>query len=465
MKYLNLKLDIFEKMKKINLLNEDIFKLFWKIALPSSIGTIFQNLYSLVDAIFAGRMISETALAAIGQTFPIYFVIIALGIGLSIATTSIVANSVGEKNIKKASNIFCQSLGLAIIIGLVISIFGINFGSSILKSINDDQNTLILSTEYMNIIYLGSIFILLLMVTNSCLAALGDTKSYRNVLIFSFLLNIILNPILISGKFLNFSVFEPLGVSGIAIATILSQLIGLFYLFYKITKTEIYNVFKKEFLIPKFILLKEILLQCIPASIGLMMIALGSYIILYFVSIYGNNAIAGFSSAGRYEQLLFLPLLGLSTAVTAIVGQNLGAKQPERVIETFKKAISTGFILLSIVAVILFLTAEVSMKLFTNDNEVIFFGSSYLKIWAFGFPAFPLFFISNATFQGLKKPSIVMYMAILRFVLIPIIIIITINKYIALDYTYMFIGLVIMHWVVGITYFFYSLNKIKNLVN
>ena len=84
-------------MKNINLIDDDIYKLFWRIALPSSIGTIFQNLYSLVDAIFAGRMISEIALAAIGQTFPIYFIIIALGIGLSIATTSIVANSIGEK--------------------------------------------------------------------------------------------------------------------------------------------------------------------------------------------------------------------------------------------------------------------------------------------------------------------------------------------------------------------------------
>ena len=86
-------------MKKINLIKDDIYGLFWKIALPSSIGTIFQNLYSLIDAIFAGRMISEIALAAIGQTFPIYFIIIALGIGLSIATTSIVANSIGENKV------------------------------------------------------------------------------------------------------------------------------------------------------------------------------------------------------------------------------------------------------------------------------------------------------------------------------------------------------------------------------
>ena len=98
-------------MKNINLIEEDIYNLFWRIALPSSIGTIFQNLYSLVDAIFAGRMISEIALAAIGQTFPIYFIIIALGIGLSISTTSIIANAIGANKISKASKIFCQSLG------------------------------------------------------------------------------------------------------------------------------------------------------------------------------------------------------------------------------------------------------------------------------------------------------------------------------------------------------------------
>ena len=407
-------------MKNINLLKDDIFKLFWKIALPSSIGTIFQNLYSLVDAVFAGRMISEMALAAIGQTFPIYFIIIALGIGLSIATTSIVANSVGENNLKKASKIFCQSLILAVIVSLIISHLGINYGSTILKSINNDANTLILSSQYMNIIYLGSVFILLMMVTNSCLAALGDTKSYRNVLIFSFFLNLILNPILITGSIYIYKVFPPLGISGIAIATVLSQFIGLIYLLYKVTKTEIYSNFLKDYFLPKFILIKEILFQGVPASIGLMMIALGSYILLYFVSIFGNNAIAGFASAGRYEQLLFLPLLGLSTAVTSIVGQNLGAKQPKRILETYKKATLTGLFLLIIVGGILFFTAELSMKLFTDDKDVIFFGSIYLKIWAFGFPAFPLFFISNATFQGLKKATIVMYMAILRFVLIPI---------------------------------------------
>ena len=104
------------------------------------------------------------------------------------------------------------------------------------------------------------------------------------------------------------------------------------------------------------------------------------------------------------------------------------------------------------------------MRFFTDDKEVIFYGSMYLKIWAFGFPAFPLFFIPNAAFQGLKKAIIVMYMAILRFVLTPIIVVISINIFIEQDYIYMFVGLTTMHWVIGIFYYRYSLKKIKTLI-
>ena len=99
----------------INLKKDPIYSLFVKIAVPSSIGTIFQNLNSIVDGIFAGKMISTTALAAIGQIFPIYFVIIALGVGLSIGTTSLIANYIGSNNLNKGANIFAQSIILSII--------------------------------------------------------------------------------------------------------------------------------------------------------------------------------------------------------------------------------------------------------------------------------------------------------------------------------------------------------------
>ena len=451
--------------KEIDLKKDGIFQLFIKIAVPSSIGTIFQNLYTIVDSIYAGKMISKNALAAIGQVFPIYFVIIAIGVGLSIGTTSLIANYLGENNKNKAANVLAQSLSLCIFISIIITFLGLNLSEFIIYSINNDLKTLDLSLSYMKVIYFGSIFIFILMSLNSSLSAQGDTKSYRNVLFFSFLLNIILNPILITGKIYNLQIFSPLGISGIAIATILSQFIGVLYLYKKVLKTKIYIYFKYFYLIPNFQTIKNILSQGIPAAIGMLMIAIGSYIILFFVSKFGTDAIAGYSAAVRYEGLLFLPLLGLNTAVITIVGQNYGAKQFDRIIETYKKGLLLGVIILSILAFIIYLTSEISIKLFTSDKEVIFYGSIYLKISAIMFPAYPFFFIGNALFQGLKKAIIVMYMGIFRFLIIPLIIILIIFYSIEENYSYMFYGILLMHWIIALFYFIFTKNKLKNIRN
>ncbi len=449
---------------QINIKNDGIYSLFIKIAIPSSIGTIFQNLYSVVDAIFAGQMISESALAAIGQIFPIYFIIIALGVGLSIGTTSLIANSIGENNLENSAKIFSQSFILSILLSIVITTLGIYFSPYIISSINNDKESLDLSIKYIHIIFLGSIFIFVLMSINSSLSAQGDTKSYRNVLIFSFFLNIFLNPILISGKIFSFQFISPLGIEGIAYATIISQFVGIFYLFIKLTKTSIYNYVKLT-IIPNFLIINNILSQGIPASIGMIMIAVGSYILIYFVGFFGVEAIAGYTSAGRYEQLFFLPLLGLSTATVTIVGQNFGAKQYKRVLETYKKGIKVGVIILSLFGLLIFLSAEMAMNLFTDNGDVKKYGSDYLKISALMFPAFPFFFIGNATFQGLKKAIIVMYMAIMRFVLIPFLLISVIFYQIGENYNFIFFALAGMHWMIGLMYFYYCNNKYKKILN
>ena len=449
---------------KINLRDDGIYSLFIKIAIPSSIGTIFQNLYSIVDSIFAGQMISDSALAAIGQIFPIYFVIIALGVGLSIGTTSLIANSIGENNLENSGKVFSQSFILSIIVSIIITIMGIYFSPSIISSINNDQETLELSIKYINIIFFGSVFIFILMSINSSLSAQGDTKSYRNVLIFSFFLNILLNPILITGKIYSFQIISPLGIEGIAYATIISQFVGIFYLFIKLSKTQIYK-YVHVTIIPHFNIIGNILSQGIPASIGMMMIAVGSYILIYFVGIFGVEAIAGYTSAGRYEQLFFLPLLGLSTATVSIVGQNYGAKQYKRVIETYKKGIKIGVMVLSLLGLIIFLTADIAMNLFTDNANVKQYGSDYLKISALMFPAFPFFFIGNATFQGLKRAIIVMYMAIMRFVLMPLILVSIILYQIGENYNLIFFSLAAMHWIIGLSYYYYCNKKYKTILN
>jgi Na+-driven multidrug efflux pump len=257
---------------------------------------------------------------------------------------------------------------------------------------------------------------------------------------------------------------SPLGIEGIAYATIISQFVGIFYLFIKLSKTRIYK-YVQVTVIPHFNIIGNILSQGIPASIGMMMIAVGSYILIYFVGIFGVEAIAGYTSAGRYEQLFFLPLLGLSTATVSIVGQNYGAKQYQRVFETYKKGIKIGVIVLSLLGLIIFLTAEVAMNLFTDNANVKQFGSDYLKISALMFPAFPFFFIGNATFQGLKRAIIVMYMAIMRFVLMPLIVVSIIIYQIEENYNLIFFSLAAMHWIIGLSYYYYCNKKYKTILN
>ena len=123
-----------------------------------------------------------------------------------------------------------------------------------------------------------------------------------------------------------------------------------------------------------------------------------------------------------------------------------------------------GVIILSILAFIIFITSEISIKLFTSDKEVIFYGSIYLKISAIMFPAYPFFFIGNALFQGLKKAIIVMYMGILRFLIIPVIVILIIFYSIEQNYSYMFYGILLMHWIIALFYYIFTKIKLKKIL-
>ena len=146
-------------MKKNNysLTRDPIKKLFIDIAIPSSIGTIFQTLYNLVDTFFAGK-ISTEALAALAQTFPVYFIIIALGVGINIGSTSLIANSIGEKNNNKASLFLAQAILIAIIVSILVTIIGITIAPYIINNMQTSVSTKLLSLEYLNIIFLGCIF-------------------------------------------------------------------------------------------------------------------------------------------------------------------------------------------------------------------------------------------------------------------------------------------------------------------
>ena len=431
-------------IQKLNLTSSPILKLLTQIAIPSMTGSLFQTLFNLIDTFYAGK-ISPEALAALAKAFPLYFIIISAGIGIVAGCNSLIANSLGSNN-KVAGSIYSyHSIIYAFFLSIFIMLIGTFFSYDILKFMGSTQESIALSKEYTDIIFLGTIIFLLLTSFNSVLYAQGDTKTYRNVLIVGVIFNIILNPIFIFGLF-----FIPaFGVAGLAISTILIQLVACIYLYFKVNQTELKIIFKiSNFLIRKNFLI-NVFNQCMPITMALFLVAAGSYILLSFLSIFGDRAIAGYGAAVRFEHLFSLPVIGLNTAVISIAGQNFGAKRFDRIKEVYFKAVFIGMIIMCLAGIIIYLLSESIISIFSNDFEVIKFGSTYLKIAAFMGPIYPVFFISHAPFTALKKTFLIFYSNLFRMIIFPITIVWFILNIMDGYFNDIFYGLLLMNWAFG----------------
>ena len=429
------------------------------IAIPAVVGTFFQTLYNIVDVKFAG-MISPYALTGLSKVFPVYFVIIALSAGLSIGSTALVSNYLGKKDFNKASLLFSQSILVAIFGAIFVAIFGVYLAPFILNFLNTDPQTFKYAVDYINVIFIGSVIFFLLVVSNVALTARGDTKSYRNILIFGFFLNILLNPMFIYG----FGPIPAMGVSGIAIATLCSEFVGLIYILSKVLNTEIKDFVSLNCFIPKKEMIIEILKQAMPSSISMISVGFGIFILFYFVSQYSDVAAGGYGAGVRFEQLFLLPIIGLNTSTLALVGQNYGALKFDRIKEIYDKTIAIGIIAMLIGGSIIYLLSGIVMGFFTNDPEQIYYGSQYLKIAAFIGPVYPIFFISGALFQGLKKAHYQTVVNLLRMIIFPIIFLTIGVKYFDINFKEMFLILLVINWSFGLLVLFFSKRLITQLL-
>ena len=400
--------------KNIQLTKDPIWTLLRKVTIPASTGSLFQTFYNLVDTWFAGK-ISADAIAAIAKSFPIYFVIIAVGVGIGAATNSTIGNLIGEKNIKKASLFVAQSVIFAVIISIIVTLFGLNLSNFLLSLMGSNLESILLTREYLDIIFYGTFIVMIQISLNGTLNAQGDTKSYRNVLIFSFFLNIFLNPLFIWG----YGIIPGFGIAGLAIATVIAQSIGTLYLIYKVNSCRLKRYIYLKCFIPKFIMLKELLNQSLPIIFSMLFIGVGIFNILYFIGKFGDLAIAGYGAALRIEQVFLLPVIGLNTAVLSIGGQNFGAKNYNRIRELYTKALIFGSSFMSIAGIIMFIFAETFVSLFTENLIAIEHGAIYLKIAALIGPIYPVFFITTAVFQAVKKPIFSLYLSIIRLTALP----------------------------------------------
>ncbi len=439
----------------MDLLKENIPVLVRKLAIPASVGTLFQTLYNIVDTFYSG-LISPEALSALSKSFPIYFIIVATSIGVTVGGTSLIGNSIGEKNEKNASYYFTHIIIYGLLISVFITFIGLYFSEKVFNLMGSTQEITNLGLQYTNIMFYGSFLFFLVVSLNSLLHAEGDTKTYRNVLILSFLLNIILNPILIFG----FLFIPAMGMTGIGLSTIIAQLIAFLIILFKVLQNPRVKKITIEYFNVKFIFLKNIFFQSMPISIAICGYAVAATFIFTYVGQTSELAVAGYGAATRIEQVVLLPILGINTAIISIIAQNFGANNFDRVKETYFVSIKYGLILMVFSGILVYLTADIVPRFFSSNEVVLEYGRRYLKIAAFILPAYPIFFLSNGFFMGLKKSNYAMVNNMMRNVLVPICVF-YLAKYLSADFDTFFWLWFIFQWSLSILLFTYVSYYIK----
>ncbi len=406
--------------RPLSLTTEPIPQLIWRIAIPSSVGLFFNTMYNFVDTYCAG-LLSTDALAALSLSFPVFFLLVAVGSGISQGTTALMANALGAQQPAEARRLFAQSISLVIVSGLVLSVCGIMTARWIFKQLGAEGVYLRIAVVFMDTILMGGVFFLLTMAINSALSAQGNTRVYRNFLIAGFVANCALNPILMWGWF----GIPKLGVAGIALATVIVQIGGCLWLWRQVTKSGLCEKLPRRLFRPDFPTIKRIIAQALPAALNMLTIALGIFVITRFVQQFGKEAVAAIGIATRIEQVVLMPVIGLSSAVLSLVGQNHGAGLPHRVREAWTTSINYGVGLMLAGAALVWLFGGVAMKWFTTNEAIVAAGRSYLIVASVTLSAYPILFATVFLMQGLKRPSYGLWIGLYRQVLAPLIVVST----------------------------------------
>lgn len=383
------------------------------VAVPASVGFFFHTMYNVTDTYFAG-MISTEALGALTLSFSIFFMMIAIAEGMSEAITALVGNALGEKNSAYAVHIANNALVFALILSVVLTLLGMASAPFLMKILGASGSYLGTSLGYINIIIYGTVFFVFTFFFNALLNSMGDTKSFRNILIVTAFLNIFMDYWFVVGGW----GIAPMGVEGIAMATVMTEMIAMGYLGYRLSRTVLYR--HEEAFRLDGSLMRTFLMQGYPPSLNMVLVATGIFIITYFAAPYGAEVVAAFGIGMRIEQIILMPMIGLNVAVLAIVSQNNGAKRYARIHETLKDAIRYGVTISLIGMAALLLVPEHLMDWFSNDPKVIYEGGRYLRVEAFVLFPFAVIFIYLPMLQGIEKPEFIAYLSIARQIIFPL---------------------------------------------
>ncbi|MCU7208497.1 MATE family efflux transporter [Turicibacter sp. 1E2] len=386
-------------------------KLILAFTIPILIGNLFQQFYSMVDTAIVGQFVGVGALAAVGATGGVIFLVQGFVNGLTHGFSVIVSQRYGandELGIKKAT---ATSIYLSAIATVVLTVICVLLAKPVLQLMNTPVDILEDATSYVTIFFGGLVSIIVYNLLASLLRAFGDSKTPLYFLILASITNIILDLVLI----INFK----MGVAGAAIATVVSQgLSGLLCYFYMIKKFDILTLKKEHFKYDPM-LVKELMYVSLPMALQYAITAIGVMILQVAVNSFGSTTVAAFTAATKVEQLVVQPGIAIGMTMATYAAQNLGARRIDRVRQGARQSAWITIVTNALSSVIVIFLGGYIVQLFipSANVEALPISMEYLKITAIFYPVLGLLFLYRFALQGLGNTVVPMFAGVMELVM------------------------------------------------
>lgn len=382
--------------EKNNLTEGPILQSLLTIALPIIFANFLHTAYQLTDTFWVGRL-GAAAMASVAVSFPIIFLMVSLGGGLSLAGTILVAQYKGKGDRKAVDHITTQTLLIVVITSAILASIGYFLSPSIINVIGVERDVFSNAVSYIKISFIGIIFMFAFMVFQSLMRGAGDVKTPMYIILGTVFLNFVMDPLFIFG----YGFFPAMGVAGAALATIITQGISAIIGVYLMLRGKHKIRLRLNNLKPDFPLIKKMIKLGIPSSIEQSTIALGMNLMIFLVAGFGTITLAAYGIGSRILGFVVVPTLGLSMATSTLVGQNMGAGKIKRAEKIIDVAIFISFIILTLVGVAMFLFAAKLSEIFIpGELETIRMSALFIRIMALTFGFLGIQHVFNGAFIG-----------------------------------------------------------------
>lgn len=388
-----------ERYKNASLTNGPVMKTLAEMTIPMTIGFLGMVAFNLVDMFFVGRLGSRE-LAALSFTFPVVMIIGSLALGVGVGVSAVTSRAIGRGDHHQVQELATDSLILAVIMGLVFVAGGLLTMDPVFRALGADAEMLALVKQYMTIWYAGVVFVVIPMIGNNAIRATGDMKSPAAIMLFSVVLNGVLDPLLIFG----IGPFPEYGLAGAAIATVISRAATLIFAIYIMIYRHNMLTFIYRPLRRIFDSWKKILYIGVPTAGTRLIMPFAAAVVTRLVSTYGPEAVAGFGVASRVEFFALVVTFALATVLGPFVGQNWGAGKRHRVLSGIDKSKLFSMAWGLVTLIVLAAAARPIAGIFSADPGVVSTVVLYLRVVPAGYGLFGVLIISAMTLTVLHKP-------------------------------------------------------------